>query len=78
MKTNQDLLLSMIEQLGGKAMLDSFKREMLPELRRSASDNLDAPVTVAEFQHGTEQIERELPALRQYPLENQTLTHEDN
>jgi len=49
MRKNQDLLLAMMEEIGGPLMREAFKQEVLPHLRRSANHKFDVPITEEEY-----------------------------
>jgi acetoacetate decarboxylase len=61
---NGDVMLALIEQMGGAAMVASFNKEMLPLF--GGTEKWNEPLTDEQHQHALTQIERELPALHHW------------
>jgi hypothetical protein len=68
-RTHQDLLFELIKALGGQfgpLMLESFKQEVLPRLKRGPA--WEKQLSEQEYQHWLTKIREELPAFQEFLL----------
>ena len=62
------LLFRLMEELGGQEMKEQFKRDVLPRLK--LSENAFSELSEEEFEHGLMMMKKELPAYKQWLLQN--------